>query len=62
MEDRKAFASIVMLFPPEKSAEDDTIVFKFGLKDGTVLRLAMATPTAKHFATRLLLVTGGVGN
>jgi hypothetical protein len=32
-------------------------LFRFGLKDGTTLRLAMSSQTAKHFATQLLLLT-----
>jgi hypothetical protein len=57
MEDRKSFSNIVTIFPPDKAENEETILFKFGLKDGTVLRFAMSSQTAKHFATRLLLLT-----
>jgi len=58
MYDRKSFQNIVTIFPPDKAENEETILFKFGLKDGAVLKLAVASQTAKHFATQLLLLTG----
>ena len=57
MEDRKSFSNVVTIFPPDKAENEETILFKLGLKDGSVLRLAMSSQTANHFATRLLLLT-----
>ncbi len=58
MYDRKSFQNIVTIFPPDKAENEETILFKLGLKDGAVLKPAMARQTAKHFATQLLLLTG----
>lgn len=57
MEDRKLFSKVVTIHPPDKAENEETILFKLGLKDGTTLRLGMSSQTAKHFAIRLLLLT-----
>jgi len=57
MEDRKAYANVVTIFPPEKHAADDTVLLKLQTKDG-IVTLALSALTAKHLAAQMLLITG----
>ena len=62
MDDRKSFANVVTIFPPEKAPDEDVVLLKLQLKDGKILRLAFSSGVAKHLATWMLLHTGQTPN
>ena len=47
MYDRKSFQNIVTIFPPDKAENEETILFKLGLKDGAKAR--HGSPDSKAF-------------
>jgi len=56
-EDRKLFSDVATSFPPDKAQIEETILFKFALKDGNTVRLAMSSATTKTLANSLVQLT-----
>lgn len=48
MENRKSFANVVTIYSTDKAENEETILFKLGLKDGMTLGLAMSSQMANE--------------